>query len=72
MKKIIFIFLSITLVYSYYFKTNIEEDLEVINQKISIDDISISMDNFKDIKIGDSTDTIISKLGSPSRIDDSE
>ena len=70
MKKIIFIFLSITLVYSYYFKTNVEEDLEVINQKQSIYDIS--MDNFKDIKIGDSRDTIISKLGRPSRIDNSE
>ena len=70
MKKIIFIFLSIILVYSYYFKRNVEEDLEVINQKILID--NISMDNFKDIKIGDSEDSIISKLGKPSRIDASE
>ena len=74
MKKIIFIFLSIILVYSYYYKNNISENLEVINSTSSIDktNININIDNFKDIKIGDSKDSIISKLGEPSRIDYSE
>ena len=74
MKKIIFIFLSIILVYSYYYKNNISENLEVINSTSSIDktNTNINIDNFKDIKIGDSKDSIISKLGEPSRIDYSE
>lgn len=74
MKKIIFIFLSIILIYSYYYKNNNLENLEVINSTSSIDktNININIDNFKDIKIGDSKDSIISKLGEPSRIDYSE
>ena len=55
MKKIIFIFLSIILVYSYYSNRNTIQEIETINTKLASNDIrvnnNINMDNFKNIKI---------------------
>lgn len=76
MKKIIFVFLSIILVYSYYSKKNTSQELETINTKLVSNSISvnsnINIDNFKNIKIGDKKSDVISNLGDPSRIDYSE
>ena len=56
MKKIIFIFLSIILVYSYYSNRNTIQEIETINTKLASNDTrvnnNINMDNFKNIKIG--------------------
>ena len=55
MKKIIFIFLSIILVYSYYSNRNTIQEIETINTKLASNDTrvnnNINMDNFKNIKI---------------------
>ena len=76
MKKIIFIFLSIILVYSYYSNRNTIQEIETINTKLASNDIrvnnNINMDNFKNIKIGDNKAYVISNIGKPSRIDYSE
>lgn len=76
MKKIIFIFLSIILVYSYYSNRNTIQEIETINTKLASNDTrvnnNINMDNFKNIKIGDNKAYVISNIGKPSRIDYSE
>ena len=76
MKKIIFIFLSIILVYSYYSNRNTIQEIETINTKLASNDTrvnnNINMDNFKNIKIGDTKAYVISNIGKPSRIDYSE
>ena len=55
MKKIIFIFLSIILVYSYYSNRNTIQEIETINTKLASNDTrvnnNINMDNFKNIGI---------------------
>ena len=72
MKKIIFIFLSIILVYSYYSNRNTIQEIETINTKLASNDTrvnnNINMDNFKNIKIGDNKAYVISNIGKPSRI----
>ena len=53
MKKIIFIFLSIILVYSYYSNRNTIQEIETINTKLASNDTrvnnNINMDNFKNM-----------------------
>lgn len=55
LKKIIFIFLSIILVYSYYSNRNTIQEIETINTKLASNDTrvnnNINMDNFKNIKL---------------------
>lgn len=76
MKKIIYIFLSLILVYSYYFKKNILQENETISTNLVLDETivnsNINIDNFSNIKIGDDKAIVISNIGEPSRIDYSE
>ena len=75
MKKIVFLFLSIILIYSYYFKDNISQEFETMNIKLLSDNEvknNINIDNFKNIKIGDSKESVILNIGEPDRIDYSE
>ena len=75
MKKIVFLFLSIILIYSYYFKDNISQEFETMNIKLLSDNEvknNINIDNFKNIKIGDSKESVIFNIGEPDRIDYSE
>lgn len=76
MKKIIFVFLSVILVYSYCSRKYILQEIDTINTKVVLNDTrvnsNINVDNFKNIKIGDNKNNVIDTLGEPSRIDYSE
>ncbi len=76
MKKIVFLFLSIILIYTYYLKNNSSQEFETINTELVSENIevnsNINIDNFKNIKIGDSKENVILNIGEPSRIDYSE
>ena len=75
MKKIVFLFLCIILVYSYYFKHDISQQFDTINVNLLSEnrvENTTSIDNFKSIKIGDSKESVMLSIGNPSRIDDSE
>lgn len=83
MKKIIFIFLMLSLVFFYkagYFENTINKFYENVQylQKDDVDKdenndkISEDIYNFANIKIGDTKESVIDKLGEANRIDKSE
>ena len=74
MKKIVFLFLSIILICSYYFKNNTSQEYEVMNNELLSNNKvnNINVDSFNSIKIGDSKESVILNMRNPSRIDYSE
>ncbi|WP_042275199.1 CAP domain-containing protein [[Clostridium] dakarense] len=81
MKKIIFILIILLGVYFYnsdfkegLFNKNISKDTKVLNQQINenTNEIKFNIKNLESIKLGDSKEHVISLIGSPDRIDNSE
>lgn len=74
MKKILFIILSVILMYSVYLNLDVNKNIETSTTDVILDTSTniANIDNFKNIKIGDSKTSVISKLGSAQRIDTSE
>lgn len=81
MKKLISVFLVISIIFCYtsgYFdeiQNYIKEKFfnEYLGEKIKNKEVNIkAIDNFQNIRIGDSKESVIEKLNNPSRIDNSE
>ncbi|MGX4600655.1 CAP-associated domain-containing protein [Faecalimicrobium sp. JNUCC 81] len=81
MKKIIFVLIILLGVYLYnsdlkegIFNENISKETKVLNQQINktTDEIKFNIKNLEKIKLGDSKEYLVSLIGSPDRIDNSE
>ncbi|MBO3444996.1 CAP-associated domain-containing protein [Clostridium sp. CCUG 7971] len=81
MKKIIFVLIILLGVYFYnsdlkegIFNENISKETKVLDQKINktTDEIKFNIKNLEKIKLGDSKEYLVSLIGSPDRIDNSE
>ena len=81
MKKIIFVLIILLGVYFYnsdlkeeIFNENISKETKILNQQINktTDEIKINIKNLEKVKLGDSKEYLVSLIGSPDRIDNSE
>ena len=81
MKKIIFVLIILLGVYFYnsdlkeeIFNENISKETKILNQQINktTDEIKINIKNLENVKLGDSKEYLVSLIGSPDRIDNSE
>lgn len=75
MEKLVVFILICTTSYLYNEFINSEYVVEEVNHKATFNDINfenINLNNYQNIKIGDTLDTLISKVGKPQRIDKSE
>lgn len=81
MKKLLAILIVVFAV--FFYKSEISDGINKIKDELFEEQIetqtlaseeikNISIDNFKTLRIGDSIDSVKSKIGNPSRIDDSE